>query len=252
MSAPMMVSMSESPNIQRAEDRFFVMMAITFIVLSISGFGPALVNTASRIAPLTIAVGAHAAIFSAWLLLFLAQSCLVATGRFGLHRRLGYAGVLLAATMVGTGFFTSISMAQRGYDLSGDLHAATDPLFVLVFQLGDLVVFGVLVIIALAYRCHTAVHKRLILFATIGGLMPASLSHIIGHSALLRDLGGPIILLPFTLLLSAGAIHDRIYGGRVHPVSLWAPAVLLTWSNLRAIVIGPSDAWHAFAAWLVS
>jgi hypothetical protein len=33
-------------------------------------------------------------------------------------------------------------MVRRGFDLSGDINAQADPLFQLVFSLGDLVIFG--------------------------------------------------------------------------------------------------------------
>jgi hypothetical protein len=49
----------------------------------------------------------------------------------------------------------------------------------------------------------------------------------------------------------AGAIHDRIVDGRIHPVSLWVGLSLLVWGPLRALAIGPSATWHLFAGWLI-
>jgi hypothetical protein len=226
-------------------------MALVALLITIVGFGPALLDTSSRKAPLTLAVGAHGGIYALWLLFFLSQTLLVSRQRVDIHRRLGYAGAGLAVLMVVSGYSTSIAMARRGYDLSGDLNAVADPLYALVFQLGDLASFSVLVSAAVMYRYRPAAHKRLMLFATIGALMPASLAHIIGHSELLREIKAPIILVPLTLLLLASAIHDRLTQGRIHPVSLWAALSLFVWANLRAAVIGPSDAWHVFAAWLI-
>jgi hypothetical protein len=177
---------------RRGEGRFYVVMALVAMTLTVIGFGPAVVDTSSRKAPLTLAVAVHGAVFSAWLLLFLAQTLLIRR-RFAAHRRLGYAGAVLAALMIATGYFTSIAMARRGYDLSGDLNAAADPLGVLVFQLGDLVSFGILVAAAVWYRRRPEVHKRLMLLATVGALMPASLVHIIGHSTFLREIKAPIL-----------------------------------------------------------
>ena len=54
-----------------------------------------------------------------------------------------------------------------------------------------------------------------------------------------------------TALLFAGTVYDHITRGRFHPVTLWGSIVLFIWGNLRAMVIGPSDAWHRFAAWLI-
>src|SRR5690349_763028 len=55
-----------------------------------------------------------------------------------------------------------------------------------VFQIGDLVSFALLVAVAVWQRHRPAVHKRLMVLATVGGLMPAALTHLIGHSPALR------------------------------------------------------------------
>jgi hypothetical protein len=242
----------ESGATRRAEGRFYVGMALTAAVITIAGFGPALIDQASRKAPLSLAVAAHGVVFGAWVLLFLTQTILVPKGRIAVHRRLGYVGTGLAALMVVSGYFTTIAMARRGYDLSGDVTStAPDPLFTLVFQLGDLVSFGLLVGVAVWYRRRPDVHKRLMLLAIVGALMPAALTHIWGHSPVLREIKAPIILIPLIPLLFAGAVHDRLSRGRIHPVSVWVALALLAWANLRAVVIGPSEAWHRVAAWLI-
>lgn len=242
----------ESRTPRRAESRFYIGMALAAVVITIAGFAPTAVDTASRREPLTLVVAAHGVVFGAWLLLFLTQTILVPKGRIAVHRRLGYAGAVLALFMVASGYMTAIAMARRGYDLSGDLIQATsDPLELLAFQLGDLVSFSILVGLAVWYRNRADVHKRLMLLATLAALMPAALAHIIGHSPVLREIRAPIILLPLVMLLFAGAVHDRLARGRIHPVSLWGAVALLVWANLRAAVIGPSDAWHEFATWLI-
>jgi hypothetical protein len=227
-------------------------MAIVAIVIAIAGFGPAAVDTEVCKGPLTLAVGAHGAVFSLWLLLFLTQTILVPKGRINIHRRLGYAGAVLAVLMIVSGYTTAIAMARRGYDLSGDLTATVDDArTILVFQLGDLLNFGVLVGCAVWFRHRPDVHKRLMLLATVGTLMPAALAHIIGHSPFLREIKAAIIVIPIGVLLFSGAVHDRLTLGRIHPVSLWVAVAMLLWSNLRAVVIGPSETWHRFAEWLI-
>jgi hypothetical protein len=252
MSATIQSAATETEDRRRMEGRFYIAMAIVALAIATAGFGPAALDTDARKGPLTLAVGAHGMVFSAWLALFLTQSILVSKGRITVHRRLGYAGVGLAALMVVSGYFTAITMARRGYDLSGDLIGATgDSLELLVFQLGDLLSFSILVASAVIFRRRPNVHKRLMLLATVGTLMPAALAHIIGHSPILREIKAPIILVPLIALLSASAVHDRLSGGRVHPVSLWVAIGLFVWANLRAALIGPSEAWHQFAAWLI-
>ena len=166
---------------------------------------------------------------------------------------MGYLAALLAVLMIVTGYITAINMARRGYDLRGDLtHGDSEPLGQLVFQLGDILSFGILVGLAIWYRTNPAVHKRLMLLATIGSLMPAALAHIIGHSPVLREIKAPIVLIPLFILLFARAIYEHFSLGKVHPISLWVALALFIWANLRAVVIGPSHAWHNFAEWLIS
>jgi hypothetical protein len=252
MSATISATTSKAENLRRTEGRFYIAMAIVALAIATAGFVPAALATDIRKGPLTLAVAAHGMIFSAWLALFLTQSILVPKGHFTAHRRLGYAGVGLAVLMVVSGYFTAITMARRGFDLSGDLIGPTgNPLELLVFQLGDLVSFSILVGLAVLLRRRPDSHKRLMLLATVGTLLPAALAHIIGHSPMLREVKAPIILIPLVALLFASAVHDRVTLGRIHPVSLWVALALLAWANLRAAVIGPSDAWHQFAAWLI-
>ncbi len=236
----------------RAEGRFYTAMALVAIAITIAGFGPSAIDPESRMGPMTWAVAAHGVIFGSWLLLFLTQTILIRKGRITNHRQLGYTVAVLAILMVVSGYITAIAMARRGFDLSGDLlQNSGDPLELLVFQIGDLMSFSILVCFAVGYRNRPDVHKRLMLLATIGALMPASLAHIIGHSTYLREITAPIILIPLVILLFASAVYDRVTRGQIHPVSLWVALALFVWANLRAAVIGPSDAWHNFAGWLI-
>lgn len=246
------IALQKQPQNRHSEGWFYIIMAIIAILIALAGFGPAAASSDSRRAPLTWALIAHGAIFGAWILLFLMQTILIKNKEFAYHRRIGYLGALLAILMVLSGYITAISMARRGFDLSGDMiHGNGDPLELLVFQLGDLLSFSILVGLAIWYRSNPDVHKRLMLLATVGSLMPAALTHIIGHSQMLREITAPIIIIPLFILLFAGALHDRLSRGRVHPVSMWVALALFVWANLRAVVIGPSEAWHNLAQWLI-
>ena len=249
-SPPALSKASPTTSATRPTRRFYVGMGLTALGIVLVGFGPGLWNTGDRKAPLSLAVGLHAGVFTAWLLLFIAQATLVGRGRMGIHRGLGYVGAALAVLMIVTGYNTAIEMTRRGFDLSGDLDAASDPFGQMVFQLGDLLSFGVLVGAGIWYRRRPEVHKRLLLLATVGSLMGAPLAHLLSHFPALR--GTPAILVPLAMLYSAHAVHDRFYRGRIHPVSLWGAIALFVWANLRAAVIGPSTPWREFARWLAS
>jgi hypothetical protein len=148
---------------------FFVGMALVMIATSIAGFLPAIISPATRRAPLTLLAEAHGIVFSMWLLLYLAQSLLIANRRVALHRRLGLTSVALLALMIPLGFTTTTAMIRRGFDLSGDQHVRTsqDAVDASVFNLAALLTFIILAVAAIAYRRRPGVHKRLMLFANI-------------------------------------------------------------------------------------
>ena len=231
--------------------RFYTAMGVVALLIVAVGFGPAVLRPAGRTAPVTLFVAFHGLVFTAWLLLFLTQTLLVARGNVALHRRLGYLAVGLAVLMVVTGYQVAVGLARRGFDLSGDLNINADPHGLLVFQLGDLLSFSVLVTAAILCRRRPEAHKRLMLMATTASLMAAPLSHALSHVPALRGTNSPIILVPLVMLFVAPAIHDRLTRGRIHPVSLWVPIALFLYANLRAALINPSPAWRQFAAWLV-
>lgn len=152
---------------------FYTGMAVFAVLFCIAAFGPSLVHTAGRTGPLAAMLAAHGLAFFAWLLIFLVQSILVRTGRLSLHRRLGISSAILASTIVVLGYQTTIAMARRGFDLSGDLAARSDPLAAMAFPLLDVAMFAGLFIAAYSYRHRSAIHKRLMLLAVFGGLLPA-------------------------------------------------------------------------------
>ena len=100
---------------RRGIDRwFYVCGALVIIGLNVVAFGPSLIAPAGRTMslPLTTLVAAHATMSAAWLLIFLTQATLIATGRTAVHRRRGIAGMLLAVALVVTGPFIVIEEAR--------------------------------------------------------------------------------------------------------------------------------------------
>ena len=231
------------------EHWFFTGMAIAMLATSTAGFMPSLVHTAGRRAPLSPLAAAHGLVFFAWLLIFLVQSRLVATRRVAWHRRLGLAAVFLLALMIPLAYSTTIAMVRRSFDLSGDLRIDHDPLYESIFPFGDITIFAVLVIAALAYRRRPEIHKRLMLFANIE-LMPAPLAHLIGHTPWLALLPAAIVMIPISIFVIAAVARDLLLLRRVHPLT-WGLAILrLVSGPLEAGPIGSSAAWHHFASWL--
>ncbi len=117
----------------------------------------------------------HGVVMTAWYLLFLAQACLVSAQRVDLHRRLGIAGVALAAAVVATGAMVHLRMIPRLQAL-GQLGSAGELSFALGFVLAglaSLVPVVVLVALAVWWRRQAATHKRLMFWAVVWTLGPA-------------------------------------------------------------------------------
>jgi len=230
---------------------FYVGVGVFSLAFSIAAFGPSIAYPAHRLGPITPLVAMHGAVLSAWLLVFIAQGLLARTGKLVFHRRLGMSSVVLAAALVVLGYQMTIALGRRGYDLAGDIAGArSDALAAMAFPLLDICMFTALFTFALLYRRRGAIHKRLMLLALTGALMPAPITHLLGHYVLLRDKGFlvPMVIAAF---LAAGAVHDRITIGRIHPVSLWVPPAIFLLELSWAAFVVPSILWHAFAAWLI-
>lgn len=228
---------------------FFTVIAGAMLAVATAGFLPSIVFTSGRRAPLSLLAGAHGVVSFVWLGIFFAQARFIADRRVRLHKRLGSVAGLVAALMVLLAYATCVEMVRRGFDLSGDLRAERDPALVVLFPLGDILMFSVLLTGAITFRCRPDIHRTLILFANIA-LMPAPLAHLIGHVPWLAAMPGPIILFPITLFMAAAIARDFFVKRTVRPLT-WGLAVLMVISGpLRSGLIGPSAPWHEFVRWL--
>jgi hypothetical protein len=233
--------------------RFFVGMAIAAAMTVFFGFAPSYylksfthvghdstgVAASPSLAPL---IHFHAFAFSAWILLFVAQSTLVAAGRTDIHRRLGIAGAVLAPIMIVLGSMTAVRGARDGWNPGGPY---PDSLAFMVVGFADILVFSMFVAAGLYYRRRPEVHKRLMLLGTVGALVwPAitRMPYVAGRPILMFGLLGALVL--------ASAVHDVVLYARIHPVSLWGGLFILTTFPVR-VAVGLTPAWHTFAVWLI-
>lgn len=152
-----------------AYDRMFYSgMAVALALTVFGGFAPTyyarlLSGPKATISggPITTLVHVHAALFTAWVLLFLTQTALVAARRVAVHRRLGVAGGVLAAAMVAVGTAQAVATAKRGGAPVG-----VDPLAFMAIPIFDMILFGGFVTAALVLRRDKEAHKRLMLWPT--------------------------------------------------------------------------------------
>jgi len=235
---------SLSTSTRRArEHRFFTGMGLAALLIALIGFAPTYyLRSFSSIEPLTTLVHLHGGVATAWLLLFIAQSSLVAAGRTDLHRRVGPAGAALAVLVVLVGYVTAIEAARKGVTPPG----GPPPLAFLAIPLGTLLSFAVLAGLALLWRRQRDTHRRLMLLATIAMLPPAF--------ARLRWLGGggpPFAIGGTCLLVFICMAWDRRVQGRIHPAFLWGGGLLVLSLPLR-FALTRSETWMGVARWLTA
>jgi hypothetical protein len=189
--------------------------------------------------PFTTLVHIHGALFTAWVLLFIVQTVLVASRRVAVHRRLGVAGAVLAAAMVAAGTSIAIYTAARGSGPPG-----MTPVAFLAIPLFDMVLFSGFVSAALAMRRNKEAHKRLMLLAYVCIITAA-----IARLPAVLPLGPPAFFGLSLLFVVVGAIYDFVSRGRVHKVYLWGGAIIVVSVPLR-LAIANTGAWQAFAKML--
>ena len=205
-----------SPGQHRSRNRFFVWIALTMLVAVALGFGPSFyLRPFSERPALPLHVVLHGVVLTTWYLLLLAQVLLVDRGRTDLHRKLGVAGVLLAAAVFATGI--QVHLALPGRVPPEQLAQVVD---FTIMGMGGLLAFPVLITLAVAWRRQPAVHKRLVFWAFVLTIGPAfAPSRPLG--AFLDGLVAPA--LPFfpSDLLWFGALlaYDWRTLRRIHPVT---------------------------------
>jgi hypothetical protein len=187
--------------------------------------------------PFTALVHLHGALFTAWVLLFVVQTALVATRRVAAHRRLGIGGAGLAVAMIGVGLTTAVASAKRGGSPPG-----VDPLAFMAIPFFDMLVFATLVIPALLWRHKKETHKRLMLFAYIS-IITAAIARIPGVAG-----SAPPVFFGLSLLfVVAAALYDLVTRRTIHRAYLWGGTLIFVSVPLR-LAISSTAAWHAFAA----
>jgi len=154
----------------RTGHRFYVGFGVFVILLSFAGFAPSLIDQSRRFGPPTTLLMVHGATALAWLLLFATQALLVARRRVNLHRRLGWAGPIVAALVLLFGYYQLVDGAFRVSDLSGDFYRLmiepgsppfTEADYIVAFwgPLGQLVTFSLLVAAGIVFRRRPELHK---------------------------------------------------------------------------------------------
>jgi uncharacterized membrane protein YozB (DUF420 family) len=201
-----------------ADRAFFTGMGLAMLTTVVAGFAPSYYLRSADAPALTPLLQAHGLTATSWMLLFIAQTGLIAAHRTDLHRKLGTFGIAIALGLFTTGWM--ISIVTRGLSER------------LVFSAGALLMFAGYLIAALLQRRNPAAHKRLMLLATISVLAPA-VSRL-GLPFVAHNSFGPnFAVLAFLVPMVGYDLWSR--RGRIHPA--------LAWGGLVFILMLPARMW---------
>jgi len=227
---------------RRYDHRFFSSMAALMLLTVFIGFARTYYLAGVFHAPLpNLLIHLHGAAFSAWMLLLITQTSLVAAGRTDVHRRLGVAGFALSCAMIVLGVMAATDSLAR--HAGQPRFAGLDPRTFYIIPITDILLFGTFLGFGLRNRLDCPAHKRYMLLATTALLLAATARWFFIPSLFIADL--LVFCFPVSL-----AVYDLWSTRKVHRVTLWAGALLIVIHQVR-IPIGQTAPWRSFADWVL-
>lgn len=226
------------------ERLFFGGMAIVLAATVLAGFSRTYYfnDLAATPFPLTPLLHLHGAVYSLWMLLLVTQTTLISRGHVAWHRRLGFAGIALGASMIVLG--TAVAITRTASGAIRDV--GPPPLAFFAVPIFGMLVFASLFGAAVLLRRKSAAHKRLMLLATLE-LVTAAVSRLP-----FVENWGPIGFFGVTdLFVLAVILYDLATLKRIHPATVWGGLFFMLSQPLR-LIVGGSAPWLSFATWLTS
>jgi hypothetical protein len=224
--------------------RFHGAMALSIAALTFAGFARTYyLREWFDVPPITMLLHLHGFAFTAWVVLFVVQTRLVAAHNYRMHMKLGIAGVAVAACVVILGFATAVVSASSPRMRPMGL---TSPQFSLI-PLVAITSFAILVAAAIFFRRRPQLHKRLMTLAMIAVIAPPTARLIALTTSGTHFLA--IQTLMTALLVSLCLIHDWRSQRVLHPLYTIVGTFLVVSWPLRAW-IAQTPAWEHAGQWL--
>lgn len=226
--------------IGQAIDRWiYVFMAVLFIAIALGGFIPDSLTRlaeidAGRRPPFSPFVHVHAVVMGSWLLLLLAQTTLVATGRKNLHLGLGLASLALGPAVVALMVATTVNGWASLYSAAAPAppevlaQAKTMISNVLLVQSRSVFYFSLFFLWAILVRGKdNETHKRMMILATLS-LIPAAIVRMRWlPTTMPASYDAPHAYM--LLCLMPVLVRDVVRLGRPHRAYVIGLALLLPW-----------------------
>jgi hypothetical protein len=234
-------------------------MAVWFILIVLTGFVPdaimkvGLVEAGKR-PPFPVAMHVHAVAMGSFMLLLLAQSLLMATGRRELHMRVGIAAFAFVPVLVIVGFVLAPTIYHQVWNMAQGAPAAARPKLeqqmrnldnILLAQISIGILFPLFMGIGLKARgANSGLHKRMMFLATAIPL-PAAISRItwLPNDFPASPLGNDLWVLT---ALSPLFLWDLLRNRRVHE-AYWIWFACYGPMALLVLTLWDTPFWHATA-----
>lgn len=252
-------ALSGTPRSSSIDRWIFVAMAAWFIMIVLTGFIPDSVIKIGMVRagvhpPFPPILHVHALLMGSFLLLLLAQSVMMATGRSALHKQVGIVAFVLVPAMIVVGIILAPTIYHLVWDRAHNgppqVQAALTPVIsqledILLLQLHAGILFGIFMAMALLSRnSNSGFHKRMLFLATAVPL-GASIDRMwwLPNTLPASPAGTDGYIL---LALSPLFLWDLIRNRRIHEAylvwaAIYAPASLLMYQ------LWDTRWWHATA-----
>lgn len=224
------------------EHRFHTAMSVAIAVAVFVGFAPTFYTRDKSLPALPFVTVLHGVAFTAWVLAYIAQSALAASGRRRLHMRLGYLFTGLGVLITYLGVKTAVEAARRGAPAIADV----DPRAFMVIPFFDIVIFAGLLAAGYLWRRSPDVHKRLMLLASID-LMGPALARVAQRmpSPLFSEHFPMWAFAGMLVFIATGCAYDWMSRRRIHAVYAWGTLVLTISGPVR-FLLGDTAIWLTF------
>jgi hypothetical protein len=225
-------------------NRFYATAAIALAALTLVGFARTYyLRHWFDVPPITVLLHLHSIVFTAWFVLFVIQTRLIAAQNYRTHMQLGIAGIIVAALVVIFGYATAIVSAGAPRLRPMGMNSQQ---FVLI-PLVAITLFAILVTAAVLLRKRAQLHKRLMTLAMISVLGPpvarlVFVTHTDKYFALIQ------MAVPAAFLVWCLVSDWRKYR-IVHPVYSIGGAILLISLPARAL-LAQTEGWERVGRWL--
>ena len=212
---------------------FYFFMSLLLATVVVWGFSRTVNNSLFHATPpRPLLLWIHGAVFSSWVVFFMAQSTLVRVHKVSWHRFLGWFGAGLATLMVPLGVAIAIVMAR--FDAE-KLHLSDADAFLAIPFYG-MIAFAVIIALAIYWRNRPEFHRRLMFVGTCG-LMDAAFARfdfVFDHR---------LFFLCVDLLIALGVLRDLVVDRRVHRVYLYALPAIIVGQNLALYLWRVNPPW---------